>query len=376
MRKFLGLMIIAPLLLSACNADKAADAGDVEQGAKKPAMPPAAVSVQQPVPGEWQEDITIVGSLTASQSALVSAEVAGLLTDMHVRDGQSVERGQILFSLDSATLVAELKKAQALVQLRNEEIKRVQSLFERGVGSQYDLDKAVAELATAQANEDYARAQLAKASIRAPFAGSVGIRKINPGNYVKEGESLIEIVQLNPVMLDFHVPETALSIVMKDQNIDVQIPALNKTVSARVIAIEPGMTQSTRSVLVRATIDNTDLSLRPGLFARVSLPLDDTESVLWVPESALFYNADKTWLLLNNEGAARRVPVDTAGFRDGRVAIRSGLQRDAQVVVGGHHKAPFDGMPLMVMPPPQATPADAPAKSPEDGSSPSDAEQQ
>ncbi|CAA0125864.1 Multidrug resistance protein MdtA [BD1-7 clade bacterium] len=349
MRKIISLLAITPFLLSACQSG---DGDAATEAAAQPAMPPAVVTVQQPETGQWQEDISIVGSLMANRSAQISAEIAGLLENMHVDDGQAVRAGQKLFTLDSATLDAEMKRAHALVQLRSEEIKRTQSLFERNVASQYDVDKAVAELATAEADEEYARAQLAKATITAPFEGNVGIRKVNPGNYVKEGEGLIELVQLDPVLLDFHLPETALSVVGVNQDINVEIPALNRQVTAKVMAIEPAVTAATRSLLVRARIDNQNSDLRPGLFARIHLPLAAPLPVLWVPESAVFYQGGKSWVMLNNEGTAQRIPVELAGFHGGKVAIQHGLEAGAPVVIAGHHKAPFDGMPLMVAPPP------------------------
>ena len=334
------LMIILSLCLVACSQDEAPAAGGGQ-------MPPATVRTGEPEPGTMEEILTIAGSLQANRSALISAEIAGIVDTVNVADGQAVAQGDLLFTIHSASLQAELQRADANVQLRREEQKRVQSLFKRNVASQYDVDKANAELLTAEADRDFARAELAKASLRAPFAGTLGIRRVSEGSYVQPGDALIPLVELDPLLLDFSAPETVLAMIGVDTVMEVQIPALQRTVQAVISAIEPVVSETTRSVRIRARVANTDGVLRPGLFARVSLPVKVVSDVLWLPESALFYQGDDKLVMVSDDGKALRKKVDVAGFRDGRVAIRAGLDAGDVVVISGHHKLPFDGMPLM-----------------------------
>lgn len=352
MKKYVPLFL--SVLMVACSSGEQSGAEGAGGG-----MPPSMVSLANPEPGIMVEALTIAGTLSANQSALISAEIAGLLEEVNVNDGQRVAAGDPLFAINHATYQAELKRAEANVALRQEEKKRVQSLFDRKVVSQYDVDKATAELLTAQADLEYARAQLSKSQIKAPFDGVAGIRQVNKGDYVQPGTPLIQLVNLNPLLLDFSAPETVLSVIAVDKSIDVTIPALDLPLTATITAIEPMVNTATRSIRVRASVNNDDGKLRPGLFARVALPVKTVGDVLWLPDAALFYQGDKKFIMVNNEGKSLRKEVQIAGFDKGRVAIISGLTAEEQVVVAGHHKMPFDGMPMMTAEPAPESAGDA-----------------
>lgn len=344
MKKYLALFLST--LLVACSS------GEQEALEQQGGMPPSAVTLEKPVVGDMKEALTIAGSLSANQSALIRAEIAGIIEKVAVEDGQSVKKGDLLFSIDHRTLEAELKRAEANVSLRKQEYERMLSLFKRKSVSQYDVDKANAELLTAEAEKEYAKAQLSKAKVLAPFDATIGIRQINQGAYVQAGTALIEIVELNPLNLDFSAPETVLSALQVGDDVDVTIPALkNRPIQAQISAIEPLVDAKSRSVKVRARVDNNEGVLRPGLFARVSLPLQTFEQVLWVPEAAVFYQDEKTMIMISDEGKSLRKSVKLAGFENGKAAVIEGLQAEDEIVVAGHHKMPFDGMPIMAVEP-------------------------
>ncbi len=333
------------LLLSACSKEEAKQEG-APSGQSQ--MPPAAVTVALPVVGDMSENMSIVGSLAAKESAMISAEIAGTIKKIHIEDGQKVSSGQALFSMESESLQAQLKNALATVELRKLEKSRQATLLEQHVTSQYEFDKANTQLLTAEAERDYARAQLAKTEVKAPFSGYLGIRKVNEGAYVKQGSALIDLVQIDPLLLDFRVPETALGLIKINGKLDVTFPALpDVKAKATIIAIEPAMNTTTRSVMVRARINNQNDQLRPGIFASIELPAKAVQKVLWLPEGALFFQGDKKFVMINNNGTSLRKEVEVGSFQDGQVAILSGLNATDEVVVAGHHKAPFDGMPLM-----------------------------
>ena len=331
------------LILVACSeSDQQAGAAAGQQ------MPPTAVTLVKPEAGEMQELITVPGSLVSYQSATISTEIAGIIKEFHVEDGGTVKKDTLLFSIDSATLRAEMQRAEATVNLRLEEKKRAQSLFKRNVGSQHEVDEANTQLLTAEADRDYARARLQKASIKAPFSGTLGIRKVNAGNYVKAGTGLIDLVQLDPLFLDFSVPETAVSVVAVGMVIDVEIAAFaNMVVKARIVAMEPAFNTTTRSLGVRAQLDNREGKFLSGSFVRIHLPVKKESKVLWLPESAIFYEGSKRLVMVSDQGKSLRKEVEVVSFQNGRAAIVAGLSEQDQVVSAGHHKAPFDGMPLI-----------------------------
>ena len=207
----------------------------------------------------------------------------------------------------------------------------------------------MAELLTAEANVELAQAKFKKSMLRAPFSGKLGIRMANQGEYLDSGSLLIELVQLKTLLLDFNVPETALNTIKVGDNLPVEIPSMDGLkIEAKILAISPSVDVKTRSVKVRALINNPQALLRPGLFARVKLANKSSEDVLWISEAAVFYNGAETLVLTHQDGKALRKKITIASYQDGRVAVSAGLLATDEVVVSGHHKAPFDGMPLMV----------------------------
>lgn len=343
MARFHVLVILSLFIFTGCSKEE-------PKSSAGGGMPPAAVATAMPVAGDMKEGIHVIGSLAASESALIRSEIAGILTEVAIKDGQAVKKGQMLFRINHDSLMADLQRAKADVKLREQEKQRMEDLFKRRVNSQYDVDKAVAQLETAKANLALAKSELSKASITAPFAGNLGIRKVNQGGYIQPGQELIELVQLNPLYVDFSIPETTLTAISKGTTVDVLVSAVSQeTIQAKVTAIEPLVNANTRSVAVRALINNDDKKLRPGLFAKVLLPLKTAEDILWLPEKAIFLNAGKTWVVVNNDGKSKRKQVSIISYQNGKVAIEKGIAADDEVVVAGHHKVPFDGMPLMVV---------------------------
>src|SRR5690554_3370692 len=298
MKKYTAFLL--SVLMVACSTGEQEGAAKAGGG-----MPPAAVTLVSPEEGDIVESLTIAGTLNANQSALIRSEMAGIIRDVGVADGQQVKAGDLLFAINHDTQTAEVNRAQANVHLRQQEQDRMKSLFKRNSVSQYDVDKANAELLMSEADLEYAKAELRKAKVTAPFDGVVGIRQVNKGAYVQAGTPLIEIVELNPLYLDFAAPETVLSVMTVGDTVDVIIPAIRQMpVSVIITAIEPSVDALTRSIKIRASVNNDQGILRPGVFARVSLPVSTTENIMWLPEAALFYQDDKRFVMLNEIGRA------------------------------------------------------------------------
>ena len=332
-------MVVFPVLFSGCSSEDAETTR---------AMPPSIVKFTVPREAALQETVIMAGSLVASQQALLSSEREGVIRKIFIKGGQSVKKGQRLMQMSNDTAIAELKRAKSDVKLRREESARAKSLRKRGVNSEYDVDKALAQLDTALANQEIVMAELDKRTITAPFSGQLGIRKVNVGSYVQKGEPLIELVSLHPLYVDFRIPETAISSVKMGDTLSVTIPAMPQlTLQALVRAISPSVNETTRTIAVRAMIDNADLQMKPGLFAKIKLPLKTNTAVFWLPETAIFQEGSRKMLMLNEGGKARRVAVEVLSYQNGEVAIGDGISASDIIVSEGHHKVPFDGMAVM-----------------------------
>ncbi len=331
--------IASMFLLVSCSQD---------DGASPRQMPPSVVKMTSPREAALQETVTMAGSLTASQQAVLSSEREGVIQHIAIKGGQSVKSGQLLMQMSSEIATAELKRAKADVKLRREEAERAKSLLERNVNSQYDVDKALAQLDTALANEEIVHAELDKRRITAPFSGQLGIRQVNVGSYVQQGEALIELVSLNPLYVDFKIPETAIASVNVGDRLSIHIPAMpDLKPYANIRSISPSVNEKTRTIAVRATIDNSDLVLKPGLFAKIQLPVKSNTSVFWLPETSVFQEGASKMVMLNESGKARRIKVEVLSYQNGEVAISEGISAADIVVSEGHHKVPFDGMAIM-----------------------------
>lgn len=333
------LMIASPLLLTACSDN---------DGQAAQQRPPTIVNIVTPREATLQETVTMAGSLVATQQALLSSEREGIIRKIFITGGQQVKTGQRLIQINNETATAELKRAKSDVKLRREESARAKSLLKRQVNSQYDVDKALAQLDTALANEEIVLAELNKRLIKAPFSGQLGIRKVNVGSYVKKGEALIELVSLDPLYVDFKIPETAISSVKKGDKLVFNLPALPALkLNATVRSISPSVNPKTRTIAVRATVENSEKKLKPGLFAKIKLPIKSHAKVLWLPETAIFQEGDNKMVMLNESGKARRVKVEVLSYQNGEVAISDGISAADIIVSEGHHKVPFDGMAIM-----------------------------
>lgn len=339
-RSFLPFFVlITPLFLSGCSSDDTAAPMQ---------MPPSIVKFATPRETALQETVFMAGSLVASQQVVLSSEREGVIRQILVQGGQQVQAGQLLMQMSNDTARAELKRAQADVNLRQDEAERAKSLLKRNVTSQYDVDKALAQLDTALANEELVNVELDKRKITAPFSGYLGIRKVNVGSYVHKGDVLIELVSLNPLYVDFKIPETAIASVHTGDTLALFIPALaNLTPHATIRSISPSVDEQTRTIAVRATIDNADLQLKPGLFAKIQLPLKSRAKVFWLPETAIFQEGDSKMVMLSEAGKARRIKVEVLSYQNGEVAISDGVSASDIIVSEGHHKVPFDGMAVM-----------------------------
>ena len=315
-------------------------------------MAPAVVSTQIAREDKWQPALPSVGSMTPTRGVAVASEVAGVIHQIHFDSGQKVNANDLLVQLDAEVDIAEALALAAESKLAVTTRDRLQGIVARDLGSRSDLDEAQAQVDSTRARAEAKQATIRKKTIRAPFAGELGIRHINPGQYLAAGDEVVELVNLDPIYVDYTLPERYLSSISVGQELVVTVAARPEAkFPGKISAISPNIEKSSRSVQVRAILDNPDHFLKPGMFAEVQTLLPRQDAVLTIPERAINYNpyGDAVFIVDRSQGmpVAKRVQVTTGMVSNGRVEILDGLTTGAEVVTDGHHKL-FNGQPVSV----------------------------
>jgi membrane fusion protein, multidrug efflux system len=315
--------------------------GTTPQG-PPPQMVEAALPTKQLLPAS----ISTVGTLRSDESIMVRPEIAGRIGSINFREGQRVARGSTLFKLDAALQLAEVEQARANSTLARSKYERAIDLQKKGFISPQALDEAQNNLKVAAAALTLSEARMARTEIRAPFNGIVGLRSVSLGDYVREGQDLVNLEEVDPLKADFRVPEIHLSQVQAGQTLQVTLDALpGKNYEGRVLAINPQLDANGRAIVIRAVIKNSGADLRPGMFARVRLLVDETRESLLIPEEAVFPVGEDKFVFRIVDGRAQRQKVDIGQRRDGKVEILAGLQPVDRVVTQGQLKI-RDGAPV------------------------------
>jgi membrane fusion protein (multidrug efflux system) len=309
-----------------------------------------AVESMVVVPTRLEATVDAVGTVLADASATLRAEVPGQIIERHFEEAERVSRGDPLYSIEATVLQAELNEAKANVEQSEAAYKRAQELARNQLISGTDFDTARANYNVSVARLKSAQARLSKTVIRAPFDGFVGLRRINIGDYATVGQELVNVVRLDPLRVDFSVPETLLAQVLPGQPIHVTVGAFPGEVFAgEVTAVDPQIEVTGHSMAVRARLPNPEFKLRPGLFAQVSVTLAVKPDALMVPEEAIWpIGQDKT-LYIIEDGVAKRRIVRLGQRKPGLVEIVSGLSAGEEIVVAGQMKL-FDGAAVRAVP--------------------------
>lgn len=282
------------------------------------------------------EEVEALGTLAADESVVIAPEIAGRVVFLGFREGERVKAGQELVKLDTAILDAELKQAMADLGLARDTTDRLKGLVSRGSGTQVALDESTARLASTEARVQLAKAKLAQSTIVAPFNGVVGLRSVGVGDYVSVGKPLITLTSIDPIKIDFRVPEIYLSRLKTGQPVQMKVDAVpDRKFQGQIYAIDPVVDVNGRAIRLRANIPNADLALKPGLFARLSITVDQRENAILVPEMAVVPDAVGKMVYVVDKGKAKRVTVELGKRLPGKVEIVSGLKPDMQVITAG-----------------------------------------
>jgi membrane fusion protein, multidrug efflux system len=311
----------------------------------------ATVSVEaaQVVAAPLSEQVTAVGTILSDEAVTISSEIPGRLTEIHFQEGQPVEKGAPLFTLDESVYRAQLADAEAKLKLAEQNYKRTSQLFTNKYATAQSADEAISNVAVNKAAVELARVQLEKARIVAPFSGIVGLRHVSVGEYITSGQALVNLEAIDPVKADFRVPEKFLPAIKVGQTIRIKVDAFpDAAFEGKVYATDPRLDVAGRSLLVRAKVPNHDQRLRPGLFARVTVLLQLKEDALTVPEQAIVPQGDSQFVFKIADGKAKLTKVTIGTRREGRVEIVEGLAVGDRVVTAGQLKI-RDGSPVSVV---------------------------
>jgi len=321
---------LVPFLLAAATAGAQAPGGQ---------MPPTPVETVRPRQQSLATTLNAVGSLRAGEAVTVRPEVAGRIEAVLFDEGQRVDKGTVLFRLDAALARADLAEAEANAANSAREAQRAGELLAKKLVAPADADAKRASANVDAAKLASSRTRLAKTEIRAPFTGIAGLRKVSAGEYVNIGDALVDLVQLDPIKLDFSVPETQLGRVQTGQTIAVSLDAWpGQRFEGRVYAVAPQVDAATRTLALRAQLPNPDGRLKPGQFARVALETARNASALVIPEQALWPQGEQQCVYVVKDGKAELRPVKIGQREAGLVEITEGLSESDVVISAGQLK--------------------------------------
>ncbi len=332
----LGTVLIVGGSLYAADPPTKAGASGGGKGPGAGGPPPMSVEAVMATVEPVSDMISAVGSLLANESIVVRPEIAGKITAIKFKEGQLISKNDLLFQLDAEAYEAQVAQSGATMQLTEMNFNRAKDLREKSLISQQNFDEAQARLEEARAKLVLDKSSLAKTVIRAPFSGVIGVRGVSPGAFVRPGDDLVSLEEINPVKLEFRIPETYARQVRVGQKVSVHVDAYpDDNFTGAVYAIDPRIDLQTHTLLLRALVPNQKRSLLPGMFARVELILATRSEALVVPEQALVPMGNDLFVYRVVDGKAAQTRVVTGRRMEGKVEIKSGLAKGDTVITAG-----------------------------------------
>ena len=304
---------------------------------------------------KWPETLPTVGSISAVQGVRLTAEIPGTVSKIAFESGAVVNKGDLLVSLDTSTEEAQLRSLEAQLEWAQTNLARYVSLRTENTVSQSELDQAETDLKQKQANADAVRATIAKKVIRAPFAGSLGIRQVNEGQYLEAGKLIVSLQALSPVYGDFSLPQQELARLKPGLRVMVTTDTYpDKQFSGTLTALNPDLDALTRSIRLQATFTNAEQLLRPGMFARMEVVFPEEQSVLAIPATSVLSApyGDSVFVIEPSTNSAGGLVVRQQIVRVGRlrgelISVTTGLKPGERVVTSGIFKL-RNGMSVVV----------------------------
>ena len=317
-------------------------------------LPPATVTTLVAGFSDWQPQVAAVGTLRARQGVQLVSELAGVVKQVHFQSGAAVKKGDLLISLDADVERAQLAAAAAAAELAVTTLKRDREQLKVLAVSQAQIDAAEADVKAKQAQVDQIRAVIAKLEIRAPFSGTVGVTTVSTGQYLKAGDAIVSLQSIDPILVDFHVPQRYLPILKTGQTVHLSGNGFEgHDFQGQISAIDNVVNRNTRNVHVEARVANPDGALLPGMYAEVRIDAGVAERYLTLPQTAVSYNAYGSTLFLakqvdgKDKPLAEQVFVTTGSRRGDQIAVTGGIKEGDVVVTSGQMKLK-NGTPLIV----------------------------
>ncbi|WP_236715504.1 efflux RND transporter periplasmic adaptor subunit [Pseudomonas sp. BMS12] len=297
------------------------------------------VEVTQPERTLVRDELVTFGSLRSDESTMIRPEVDGRIAAVHFREGQAVKAGELLVSLDDAIARAELAQARANVDLAEKSFARAQMLFKRGASNAQALDEASSQQQASRASLALAQARLDKTQIRAPYDGTLGLRLVSVGDYLSAGDDIVNLEVLDPLKLDFRVPQKAVSQVRVGQAVELSLDAYGgERFPGRISALNPRLDDVGRSQAIRAEVGNADLRLKPGQFVKVSVILAERPHALLIPEEAVMPMGQLLFVNLVVDGKVERRQIRIGQRLRGKAEVVEGLDGSETLISAGWQK--------------------------------------
>ncbi len=312
-------------------------------------MPPEVVTATAVKADSWGNTIVATGSLATVQGVTVGAEMAGKVATINFESGAAVKSGELLVQLDTANEEAQLRSAEASAALARVNLERSTDLLTKNAVSKSDFDLVDAQFKQASAQADSIRAVIAKKTIRAPFSGRLGIRLVNLGQILKEGEPIVTLQTLDPIYVNFSLPQQQLSVITPGSVVRLKSDGVNgQAFEGKINAVNPDVDTATRNFRVQATLPNPAEILRPGMFANVEVILPSTEKVIAIPATCILYAPYGDSVFVVDEGKdpqsgkpariLRQQFVRLGESRGDFVTVQDGLKAGETVVTSGVFK--------------------------------------
>jgi membrane fusion protein (multidrug efflux system) len=356
-KRMLFMLVVVGVVLGGLFGFKAFVGGKIKEAMASMADLPQTVSAAKAASSDWQPRIDAVGSLRAVRGADLSLEVAGVVEEITFQSGDEVQAGQVLLRLRDEDDVAKLQSLEATAQLARITYDRDVKQLKAQAISQAIVDNDEANLRNAKAQVAQQKAIVDKKTLRAPFAGRLGLRQVDLGQFLSAGTVIATLQSLDPIFVDFLLPQQAVAQLSVGQTVRVKVDAfLGREFAGKITAINPKVETASRNIQVRATLPNRDQKLLPGMFATVELETGAPQRLVTLPQTAVSYNPYGSLVYIvddkGNTGGkphpvARQVFVTTGATRGDQVAILKGVSEGDTVVTSGQVKL-RNGVPLAI----------------------------
>jgi membrane fusion protein (multidrug efflux system) len=357
-KRMLFMLVLVGVVLGGLFGFKAFVGGKIKEAMASMADLPQTVSAAKAASSDWQPRIDAVGSLRAVRGADLSLEVAGVVEEITFQSGDEVQAGQILLRLRNDDDVAKLQSLEATAQLAQITYDRDVKQLKPQAISQAIVDNDEANLRNAKAQVAQQKAMVDKKTLRAPFAGRLGLRQVDLGQFLSAGTVIATLQSLDPIFVDFLLPQQAVAQLSVGQTVRVKVDAFpGREFAGKITAINPKVETASRNIQVRATLPNRDQKLMPGMFATVELETGAPQRLVTLPQTAVSYNPYGSLVYIVDDKAkdaggkphpvARQVFVTTGATRGDQVAILKGVSEGDTVVTSGQVKL-RNGVPLAI----------------------------